>query len=1016
MFLDLVGSTEMAERQEPEGVRDVLQSYRDSCTAVIRRRDGYVAQFAGDGILAYFGYPRAREDDARRAVIAGLDIIDVVDELAIAVRRDHSVDLAVRVGIHTGLVLISNVTNPETLARDAIFGAAPNQAARIQALAPVGAVVISDDTHDIVGRFFDVESLGTPPLKGIDRRVELFRVLGTREPYEADSPSTRAPLAGRVRELGRLRDHWALVDGSARSVRPCSIVVVAGEPGVGKSRLTETVASELQSGGATLLTAYCNPDHRNNPLWPLGGLVERALGIERTDGDEERRVKAVHACERLRLPVADTMPFLTLALEVAADEYPLPDVEPHALRSRSLDTFAAFIRAHGDTTAAVLVVEDLQWADQTTLALIDRLRAAKGPGRLLVMATTRSVAPTELDGVADEVIALRPLGARDHRAMIDSLAQIYEFPRDVSDLIAARSDGNPLFTEELAKAVARAEDPRDAARTIPSTIRDLLTARLDALGDSKQLAQLAAVVGRDVDVGLLLDASGLTSRELTAGLNELVRAGVLEVTPSLSTTYRFVHALVRDAAYESQDQLHDRQQAHLRVAEALRGRGAVDLGLLAQHLDAAGAAVDAVASYLGAGLTAQASGADIEAIRYFDRALGLLPSVPEESDPDVQEINIRILRGLSLGNVYGFASHAVADDYARALAISQEVGATSDVSLASSGVWAHYTLQGDLVSSAAALQTLVATSPPEFQPEVQACIGCQRFFEGKFGEARRALELAVEAFSRRPGGGEVLPAWRGQDIYTLAILYLAVTQWIVGRTALGWETLERAWERAQHLSPPIGQFARGYVSLYMVWLANAEERFDRASELAERAPTAHSSDANVWVPAARFHTTVTAWHRGTVADPLPALGAAIDDWRDAGMEVFIPCFRTLRAQIELELDDVQSALRDVDDALVQAHRTRECLFAAETRRTKARILLRDGQEADTVRAELVEARNLAAEQGALVFELRAAVDLNALPPTMRKPEDRAALERVLDRCPSDMKLPELETARALLSA
>jgi tetratricopeptide (TPR) repeat protein len=594
-------------------------------------------------------------------------------------------------------------------------------------------------------------------------------------------------------------------------------------------------------------------------------------------------------------------------------------------------------------------------------------------------------------------------------------------------VIADRTDGNPLFTQELAQSIAQSSSPDGAvaAETIPRTVRDLLTARLDALGERKRMAQVAAVIGREVDVDLLRMVTGMTRRQLTTGLGQLASAGVVEEISGVAphVTHRFVHSLVRDAAYESQTQ-KQRLDAHLRVAEALTVRPNVDPGLIAQHFDAARVADKAVEQYVVAATAAQTAAADAEAIRYLDRALELVVGLPDGAARDVSELTVHVVRGRSHVSMQGFGAPGAADDYRRSLELSERVGARVDVVPATTAVWAYYLVHGDLQAAAEALSRLEEMSGPEFDGEISCCAGVQHFFEGRITEARRRLEASVAAFAARLAAGSPAPSpMLPSDSYAVALTHLGSVLWLLGEPRPARARLDEAAQRARTLPPyPIGAFTEAYVSSYAAWVAILAERFDEGRLLHEHTTQlAERYEMLFWLAAGQSGTAIGLGYAGEPRAALEQLEPAMGLWQALGAAAFLPFVVTQRAQIRMSIGELREALADVDQALDQAEATNEHFFSAESHRIRAAILLQlDPAAVDVARAELTTAKVLAADQGALVFELRAAIDLVRLLDENRPDGDLldgdlAALRTVVGRLPAGAQFPDLDRARSLLA-
>jgi class 3 adenylate cyclase/tetratricopeptide (TPR) repeat protein len=1001
MFADMVGSTAIAEAHEPEVVREVVRRYQAACGEAITARGGYVADYYGDGLMAYFGFPAAREDDARQAVLAGLDVMSRVARVAVEVRRQLGREPADHISTHTGLVLLTQMGAPDRPERDAVVGATPNQAARIQSVAPAGSVAISDATLEIVRGYFEVEALGRPEMKGVAGQVEVFRVVRPTEAAGRIQAAGRAltPLVGRRHELRSLRDDWASLapQGSGRS----RIVLLVGEAGIGKSRVAAEILRDVIPGGNALFVAMCAPDHADRPFFPVIRLLEQQFGFEPEDDDQERAQKLRRGCEDAGL-APEAVPALGALVGVPAGPGAALEMDPVAIRRLTFRTLVDLVLATAQHQRTLFLIEDLQWADQSTLELIDQLSRTAPGGGLLLLATARPEFRPPWSGSCCSTVTIERLPPDDHRRLIQRLAELHPLPERVADMIAERSDGNPLFTEELARAFG-ADAPRpESIDAIPRTIRDLLTARLDGLNEHKRLAQMAATIGRDVDVELLRAVVPLHRRQVDAGLAVLVQQGILEelVSPGGPVTHRFVHALVRDAAYDSQEKLHDRRAAHRAVARALAARPHPDAGLAARHFDAAGEADEAVRHYVLAATAAQQAAAHVEAIRLLDRALALAGSLPPSSARDVHEVRIRILRGLSTVSLQGYAAPAAADDYRRALELSEGFTDQAEMFTAAMGIWSFYIVEGDFCAAGEALQRMKGMDQPEVEAELLAR-AIQRFFEGRFGESRELLEAAVHVFASRPPDAVVSPHWKlPNDPLATTLTHLGVLLWLAGELDDADATLRKACSRAGELPYPAGPFSQAHAMSYTSWVANLHGHFSEGLELQERILEISQRHGFVFWTATSVCGVALSQALLGDSGAVDSLASGIASWRSLGAEVFLPCMQTHLAELRLGRGEADQALEEVEGALGAAEARGERFFVAESRRVRAAILRHLGAAPPEVRAELEASRRTASEQGARMFELRALVDLVALDDPDHRDADLRQLRRLLDELPA----------------
>src|SRR6266542_2754115 len=587
LFGDLVDSTALASQLDPEEWREVIRAYQDACAKVIGRFEGHIAQYLGDGLLVYFGYPRAHEDDAQRAVRAGLGIVE-----------------AVRLGCHTGLVVVGEVgggTRQEQLA----LGETPNLAARLQGLAAPNTLVISAATLQLLGGFFACQSLGTPPLKGFAQPLEVYQVLSestARSRLEAVGGTGLTPLVGRAQEVGLLLERWAQVkDGVGQ------VVLLSGEAGIGKSRLVqvlkEHVASEPQ---AWLTPCQCSSYYRNSALYPMIDLLERvALRFEREESPPQKLRKLEGFLVQYGLLLAETMPLFTalLSLPLAAEYAPLT-IAPEQQKQQTLHDFLTIMLRIAAQQPLLFVMEDLHWVDPTTLEFLTLLVDQGPTARILALWTFRPDFSPPWTGRSHLTqVTLPRLPRRQAAEMTGQVAHGKALPAEVVEQVVAKTDGVPLFVEELTKMVLESGLLQERAGryaltgplpplAIPATLHDSLMARLDRLAAVKGLAQLGATLGREFSYALLHAVSPWDETSLQRGLHQLVEAEFLYqrgLPPQ--ATYLFKHALIQDAAYQSLLR-STRQQYHQRIAQVLENQfpelAETQPELLAHHYTAAG--------------------------------------------------------------------------------------------------------------------------------------------------------------------------------------------------------------------------------------------------------------------------------------------------------------------------------------------------------------------------------------------------------------------------------------------
>ena len=982
LFSDLVGSTMLSERVQPEELRDLFALYRAAAHEAVERYSGSVMHYAGDGILAGFGYPKPHEDDARRAVLAGLDLVTAMADARSDLERRFGSAVAVRVGTHTGRVVITDLRrNGSVRERDSIVGLAPNLAARIQSEAEPDTVVISDVTHQLVDTDFVMHSLGVRDLKGISRPVEVYvvqrpRYAGAR--FEAER-YRKGGLVGRETQKQRLLDAWEKVRDEQGGGRAFLLV---GEAGIGKTRLVAEVLDRVEAGGGTALGAGSLPYYSNVSLWPITRALERAI-----DGEGDEALVAYF--ERLELDPGRLVPFLAPLLGVDASEYPTPELEPSAFLDETLNRIVEWLSALGESKPHLVILEDLHWADPSTVTLAGRL-AANCPSSVMMIATTRD--PTTIPWLDDvEVVNLGRLDAEASRRLVENVAGGRELSEDLRQSIVERAAGVPLFVEELTRSCLDA----DRSDPIPLRLQELFTWRLKAPDVDLGIVQVAATVGPGFSASVVAEVVGDDGR-VADQIQVLLDEGIVE--PAVGPdSYRFRHALMRDAAYETQV-LDLRIRTHARLAEVLTARGA-EPAVIAEHFDRAGDPAQAASLYLVAGQSEQARGAHTEAARLFTRAIELLEQVPEAEERDLQELMARMMRGLSVSSTQGYAAPEVQADHRRAEVLASRLDARLEVLPSLIAIWAYWLTSGDLSTARGLVERLEnLVSRPEFawfEPEVDSCAGWLDLYRGELGSAREHLERAVTGFNARPFDQIVSPFWPlPNDPVAVSEIALACVSAIQGdlEEADRWQV--GAIRRSEEVGFPRGPFSLAFVKTYAAWIQRFLGDHDKARLLgAEVVGIGQSYGYAYWM---LLGSSYVAAGRPGGAPERGFLEETIANIRLLGQEAFVASNLSYLAILSHEDGLVEEALSLVEEALDVVAKTGECLHLPELLRHRARYSLELGGAPTEIVADLREALDESRRQGAKVAHLRAALAIARLPEEHRPKEWREWLASARD--------------------
>jgi class 3 adenylate cyclase len=761
LFCDLVGSTELSRRLDPEDMGTVIRAYQHTVAGEVARFEGHVAKFMGDGVLAYFGWPQAHEDEAERAVRAGLAVTEAIGRLSSPAGQP----LAARVGIATGLVVVGELIGTGVTLEQAVVGETPNLAARLQALAEPGAVVIGAATRRLIGWLFNLTELGPLRLKGFAEPLAAFKVEGEHRAegrFEALHGGRLTPLVGREHELGILLERWAWAkDGDGQ------IVLLSGEPGIGKSRLTRSLIERLTDEPHTRLRYYCSPYHTNSAFYPVAEHLERAAGFRVEDSPETRLDKLEAVLAEATDKLAEVAPLIAALLSIpATPRYPPVTLTPEARKVRTFDALLDQVVGLAERRPLLMVLEDAHWIDPTSVELFGLIihRIQRLPVLLLI--TFRPEFSSPWTGYAHVVsLTLSRLGQRQGAQMVKRLTGGKALPAEVLQQILLKTDGVPLFVEELTKMVLESgllADARDHYElrgplplvAIPSTLHDSLMARLDRLAPVKEVAQIGAVIGREFSHDLLTAVAPISPNLLGDALEQLVQSElVFRRGAPPAATYTFKHALVRDTAYGTLLNSR-RQQLHMRIADVLEERfvetAQAQPELLAHHCTEAGLIERATAYWHKAGQQAVARSAMAEAVSHLTRGLEVLKRLPEDAARDRRELDLQLALGSVLIATKGLAAVETDRAYARAHELCLEIDAPPQLFSALFGRFVVHIQRAELGAAYEVARELLrlAEEQCDVAAQVTACraAGAVLFQLGELVESRAHLERGVALY------------------------------------------------------------------------------------------------------------------------------------------------------------------------------------------------------------------------------------------------------------------------------
>jgi predicted ATPase/class 3 adenylate cyclase len=794
MFCDLVGSTALASQLDPEDLREVIGKYHNDVAMVVGRFDGFVAKYMGDGVLTYFGYPQAHEDDAERAVRAGLEIVAT----ARLVPAAPGGSLRVRVGIATGRVVVGDLVGAGEARERGVVGETPNLAARLQTLAEPGSVVIAASTYKLIGGIFEYEELGNVELKGFAAPVAAWRVRregAIESRFEAlHSAAALTPLVGREEEIELLLRRWTQAkEGEGR------VLLLTGEPGIGKSRLSVALQERLRDEPHVRLHYSCSPHHQDSALHPTIVQLERAAGFERDDTPDIKFHKLRARLTPTSSPIADVTLLAELLHIPAGNLYAKSQLNPQRKKEETFDALLRQLVALTRHQPVLMIYEDVHWIDPSSRELLDRVVGCVANLPMLLLITFRPEFQPPWSGLSHVMmLALSRLGRREGAILVQQVAGNKPLPANTVKEIVTRTDGVPLFVEELTKALLEAAAGKDnaedalagtsiSALAVPPTLDASLMARLDRLGPAaKQVAQTGAAIGREFSYELLGAVAGRSERELLEDLARLVTAELaFQRGAPPESVYTFKHALVQDAAYSTLLR-SDRQQLHARIAEVMERRFpervAREPELLAHHFTEARLIERAIGYWLKAGERAAERSANLEAIRHLTRGLDALRTLPESTERDRRELAFQIALGTPLIAVHGYSAPQTGATYKRARVLCERLGEAAPLVATLSGEFVYYFVRGDYPMmrqlTDEARQVSERLPNPVIRLASHRMAGITAMHFGSFPEARCEFEAILQLYDAQQHRSQ--PVHYVHDPQVSALTYLALVLWMLG--------------------------------------------------------------------------------------------------------------------------------------------------------------------------------------------------------------------------------------------
>jgi class 3 adenylate cyclase/predicted ATPase len=1030
MFSDLVGSTALSARMDPEDLREVIAAYHKCVAEIVRRFDGYVAQYLGDGVLVYFGYPQAHEDDAERAVRAGLELVAAV--VALKTR----VSLQTRVGIATGVVVVGDLLGAGNAQERGIVGETPNLAARLQGIAEPNMVVIAESTRRLLGNLFELEDLGARELKGITGPIRAWaamRASSVESRFEALHASGLTPLVGREEESELLQRRWSRAKSGEGQV-----VLLSGEAGIGKSRLTAAILERLAAEPHTRLRYFCSPQHTDSALYPIIGQLERAAGLARDDTPQAKLDKLDAVLAQSSAPAQDAALIAEMLSLLNDGRYPTLELAPQQRRQRTMEALTAQLEALTRQRPVLQIFEDAHWADPTSLEVfgraVDRIRTL----RVLLIVTFRpEFDPPWIGRSHVTALTINRLTEREIGAMIDRVIGNKRLPANIRQDIIERTDGIPLFVEEMTKAVLEAESEGAAehvaavvpspALAVPASLHASLMARLDRLGTAKEVAQIGAAIGREFSHPLLAAVIRKPELELGGALDRLIAAGLLfqQGLPP-HATYLFKHALVQDAAYGTLLR-EPRRALHARIIDALESHFAEiaenQPELLARHCTEAGLIEKAAGLWGKAGQRSLSRSALVEATEQLTRALAQIALLPATPALRREQIKLQVALLNALFHVKGYAApetKAAAEQARLLIEEAKALGEAPEDPLVLFSV-----LYGFWVANLVAFNSDVCVdlarqflSLAEKQGSTvpltvgHQILGISVLSAGDVTEGRAHYDQAIALYD--PVKHRPLVTRFGQDSRVVILSRRSAALWLLGYPKAALADAEHALRDAReigHAATLMYALSHGSLVRYQCGnYASVNVVFDELTALAEEKGTLF------WKAFGLMNQGCACALTGQASDAVRMIASGLAARQSTGTTMGMPFFLSHLARAHAELGKFEDASCSIAEAMTATETTKERWCEAEVCRTAGEIALL-GPAPDSTKAEAYFKRALvvAHAQQTKSWELRAAMSMARLWGAQgKRDEARDLLAPVFGWFTEGFDTRDLKEAKALL--
>ncbi|GJL83788.1 MAG: adenylate/guanylate cyclase domain-containing protein [marine bacterium B5-7] len=1030
MFCDLVGSTELSQRLDPEDLQDVNRAYQEACKQAIERFGGYVAKYMGDGVLAYFGFPQAHEDDAERAVYSALALIDLIIDLELGIGREYGIEIKVRIGIATGLVVVGDLIGEGASRESTVVGETPNLAARIQSLAVPNTVIVGRGTYALCDTRFEFENLGTHRLRGISQRVPVWRAVApvvSESRFDARTNAGLTTFHGRDQDIAVVLDRW-----NTAKTGHGQLVLLTGEAGIGKSRIVQVVGEEISTEHHTKLRFQCSPHHSNSALYPVINQLQMSSGFTAKDNAEQKLDKLKKLLESREQNQSKTTTLFASLLSLPVENLDTKlDLTPRELKQQTTEALIRQLTILSDESPVVLEFEDAHWIDPTTLELMSMVVDLIRKLPVLMLVTYRPDFHCPWAGYAHATtLVLDHLTSTYCIPIIMDISGGKKLPQEILNQIIEKTDGIPLFVEELTKTILESglliesHDHFELSAplpplAIPTSLQDSLMARLDRLAHVKRLAQIGAAIGREFSHELIRAVSGLDDIKLEEALSQLIDAELVfqRGTPH-KIIYQFKHALVQDAAYASLLK-RSRRQLHSKIATTLESIFPEQINsqpeVLARHWSEGTQIEKAIPYWLAAGKLASTRFAINEAANHLNLGLSLLDSLPRGQERDQMELELRVALGTILRISIGPGAKETQDNYDKAVILCDKLPESPEQFAALWGKWINsmnFKLELGLVWTDRLEALARKLNDPGFLLQAHHAQWTTLFHLGRFADARTHTEQGMHYYDEQAHRHHAA-LYGGHDPRICAGGFATHALWMLGYPDQSLEIAQKCtyWDsQLEHIGSSLH-----VIEIHLLLYQFREEPEELVPWLNKLQEICSENDLPEYEGKLTFNKGWLIASRGDTESGIELMRNGLENQRSVGSFEDIPMFSERLAKSLAEVGQVDSGLDYLEKALELTESFSLRYWLAEVHRRMGALLELAGQNEKAIKSYLL-ALKTAREQQALSLELRAAMSLaRYYGVSNQSGAGLSLLKPILGKLPEELDSTDLMNARKLIS-